>query len=93
MDPIIINIKNCDKNMDAIIIKVKKCDKNMEEGSDHDILICEKCPETFNSLKSLESHRKKSIQKRNLFASLVAMSYLVVRTITTTLESIRNFEF
>ena len=59
MDPIIINIKNCDKNMDAIIIKVKKCDKNMEEGSDHDILICEKCPETFNSLKSLESHRKK----------------------------------
>ena len=59
MDPIIINLKNCDKNMDAIIIKVKKCDKNMEEGSDHDILICEKCPETFNSLKSLESHRKK----------------------------------
>ena len=49
MDPIIINIKNCDKNMDAIIIKVKKCDKNMEEGSDHDILICEKCQETFNS--------------------------------------------
>ena len=42
MDPIIINLKNCDKNMDAIIIKVKKCDKNMEEGSDHDIFVCEK---------------------------------------------------
>ena len=28
MDPIIINIKNCDKNMDAIIINVKKCKRN-----------------------------------------------------------------
>ena len=56
MDPIIINIKNCDKNMDAIIINVKKCDKNMEEGSDHDIFVCEKCPETFKTVENLASH-------------------------------------
>ena len=28
----------------------------MEEGSDHDIFVCEKCPETFKRVENLASH-------------------------------------
>ena len=45
--------------MDAIIINVKKCDKNMEEGSDHDILICEKCPERGQNIFNAKNKRFK----------------------------------
>ena len=38
------------------MINIKKCDKNMEEGSDHDIFVCEKCPETIKTVENLASH-------------------------------------
>ena len=50
MYPIFINIKN--KNVDPIIIKIKKCDTIMKEGSDNDVLVCEKCPETLEFVLS-----------------------------------------
>ena len=31
---------------------IKKCDKNMEEGSDHDIFVCEKWPVTFKTVEN-----------------------------------------
>ena len=38
------------------MINIKKCDKNMEEGSDNDIFVCEKCPETIKTVENLASH-------------------------------------
>ena len=69
MDPTIINIKKCDKNMDPIIIEIKKSNKNMEEGNDQDVLVCEKCPKTFDSVKSLASHKKKNHSEKKFICS------------------------
>ena len=66
MDPIIINIKNCDKTMDAIIINVKKCDKNIEACHQ---LVKRRNIRHSNNCKNLVGSQKRKLASRgqNIF--------------------------